>query len=559
MADGGVPLEIQFIDTPGELIIGEKIRFRVLKKGSVGQGQNVEIAQLDFIFQPIMWGQVETTEDPYVGLLRIVELVESPDVYAEPDYAISASLKARSIATILKAVRQSRMATRRVEVELIFLRGYPGAYERYDPLAAEQALDVARAFRLQSDNQQVQVRDGRIYLQCENLSDLYSKVECRLPNSETVSCDFATLIDSGAAWKSTEPTLYPRYEQRQRQQGVVNSSTITHNVRVTEATFRAMTAPTAEGETNNPIIEDPEVPLEIEFLDVVGDLVPGEELRFKVRLEDQYLEIRHLRFEFHPVTWASFEPTADPRVGRLCVLELPRPADVYDRPEFRIDAYLRARGSSSLRPRRYGRLIPGQAEVELVFYRGHTGAFEHFNPLTAVQGLDVNEAFKLSSDRHRVVTRENRIYLQCDRLADLKTKVGVTMPNGEQLTLDLKSRLDSGALWNKEEESIEAQAKPKYKPSHKKPLEGAEERALRDRIKQLRSFITSFRSPHVPDSDTAEKIRQRILARIKQTRDIMRSYKGAAAGDLLREMKATLELIPPYLRITSPEAAGKID
>lgn len=545
-ADMNVPLNIQFIDPPGDLDVGEKLRFRVVKQGAVGQGLNIEIQQLDFLFQPIMWGQVENTDDPFVGLLRVVELIETSDVYAQPDYSISAVLKARG-GTILKPRRQSRMSPRRIEVELIFLHGYPGNYERYDPLTSEQALDPDRAFRLASDTQKIVVRDGRIFLECETLGDLLTRVDCKLPNGELVSCDIGTLIESGAAWQPSEPGLYASYESRQAQQNNAQPSVISRDARIPETDFQSL----LEIPEGSRIIEDPAVPLTIDFVDPPGDLVPGEEIRFKVRLEDQLLEIRHLHFEFHPIVWATFEATGDPRIGLLRVLELPRPIDIYQRTEYRFDVSLKARGSAPVRPRRYTRLIPGQIEVELVFFRGHGSQYELFNPLTAQRRLDIEHAFTLNSDRLRMVARENRVYLQCDRLSDLRTQFDVTLPNGEQLHLDLNSRIESGTLWNENKDVYTQSAAPAPKkiPRMDESKEGIEERSLRDRIRLLKSFIVSFHTRKTqPDAATTEKIRNRISARVKQTRDALRQYQGPAQQEFLRLFQNAIDSIPDYLR-----------
>jgi hypothetical protein len=557
-SDGNVSLQIQFIDPPGDLDVGEKLRFRVIKEGAAGQGLNIEVQQLDFLFNPIMWGQVETTDDPYVGLLRVVELIETNDVYAQPDYAISAVLKARG-ATVLKPKRQSRMSPRRVEVELIFLHGYPGNYEHYDPLTALQKLEPDHAFRLGSETQQIIVRDGRMFLQSESLGDLVTRVDCKLPNGELISCDIGTLIESGAAWQQTEPGLYAQYEQRMAQQTSINPSVLSRSVRVPEPDYQAL----IETPAGARFLEEPTVPLTIDFVDAPGDLVPGEEIRFKVRLEDQLLEMRHLHFEFHPIVWATFESTGDPRIGRLRILDLPRPKDIYERAEYRIEVSLKARGSAPVRPRRYTRLITGQVEVELVFFRGHGVQFELFNPLTAQRKLDIEQGFHLTTDRHRMIEREKRIYLQCDRLADLRTCIDVTLPNGENLQLDLNSRIDSGTLWNEAKEVYTQSSSPAPKriPKLDNSKDGAEERSLRDRLRLLRSFVVSFHSRgKQPDDDTTDKIRNRISARVKQTRDALRQYQGPAQQEFLRLFQLAIEAIPDYLRTqATSDKASAID
>jgi hypothetical protein len=555
---GNVPLSIEFIDPPGDLDVGEKLRFRVVSQGAVGQGHNIEVQQLDFLFNPIMWGQVEATDDPDVGLLRVIELIETSDIYAQPDYSISAVLKARG-ATVLKPKRLSRMAPRRVEIELIFLHGYGGNFERYDPLTGVQPLDPARAFRLDSDTQQVVIRNGRVFLQSESLGDLVTRVDCKLPNGETVSCDIGTLIESGAAWQSSEPGLYAQYEQKLASQHNNLLSTACKAVRIPDEDFHAL----VELPEAARIIQEPPVPLTIDFIDSPGDLAPGEEIRFKVRLDEQLLDMRHLHVEFHPIVWATFEPTGDPRIGCLRVLDLPRPVDIYERPEYRLDISLRAHGSVPLRPRRYTRLITGPVEVELVFFRGHGSQFELFNPLTAQRKLDITHAFRLSTDRHRMIEREGRIYLQCDRILDMKTQIDVTLPNGENLQLDLNSRIESGTLWNENKEvyTQSTTQTPKRAPAMPETPEGAEERLLRDRIRLLKAFILSFHSRKgQPDSPTTEKIRSRIYARVKQTRNALRQYQGPAEQDFLRLFQLAIESIPDYLRMqNTTDKAPSID
>lgn len=574
---GNVPLQIQFIDEPGELVVGEKVRFRVLKQGAIGQGQNIEIDQLDFLFKPIVWGQVEMTEDPYVGLLRIVELIENPDVYATPDYAISAVLKA-SGGTVLKPKRRSRLAPRRIELELLFLYGYPGAFERYDPLKAKRPLDPESAFRIDSENARVRVRDGRIYLVCESLADLFNRVECRLPSGDVASLDLVTLIDSGAAWKPTEPSLYPVYEQRLVQQGPYPRM-------APPVTGDEGPAPVAEPPLGGPyrLSLDPPKPidavdLEVDFLDPPGDLIPGEEIRFRVRLDDTVLDLRHLRFNFQPFVWATAEATADPKVDRLRVQELPRNEDIYRRSDYLFEAHLRARGAcvlsacghpprdseskgDDIRPRharngtrRLVRIIPGQVEVELVFFRGHTGSHELFDPLNQPRPMDPQQAFRLTSDRQRVVVNDGRIYLQCDRLSELKTNIACTLPNGENLNLDLGSRIESGTAWQASEIGAYAESRALARPVLPEPStqDAPEERALRERIRQLRNFVQSFQSRRgKPDPKTTEMIRQRISARIKLTREHLEQYHGDRQQEFLLIFQRAIDSIPDYLRIQS--------
>lgn len=551
----GVDLEIQFIDPPGELVEGERLRFRVLKKGLIGQGQSVEIHQLDFLFSPNPWGRVTATDDPYVGLLTVVELVEDEDVYAQPDYSIQAVLKA-SGATVLRPRRRSKIATRRARLELIFLYGYQGRFERYDPLGAKQPIDPERSFRLESKDQRIVVENGRIFLEADSLSGLYTRIECKLPDDEVVSLDLATLIESRAAWAPSEPTMHPRYEEKLAEQEAAEARPALVDMRVPTG----VAAELAEHEQAEHIRgAESVVPLQFEFIDTPGDLLPDEEIRFQVRLDESFLAIRHLQFHFTPYVWASVDATADPRVGLLRVLDLPRGEDIYERPELGVEASLRAAGGQSVRSRREARLVPGQVEVELVFYRGHSGSYELFNPVTAARPVDPEESFLLSQERARITTRDAKLFLTCDRMADLPGLLDVTLPNGEQLQLDLQTRIETGAIWNKEQDQPTAVSRPMQRPAPVTPgeePEGPELRALRERIRQLKNFINSFQSRRAqPDETTTKRIKDRISARVKQTRDALRSYEGKAQRELLRAFQNALESIPDYLRAKGGEVA----
>jgi hypothetical protein len=80
-----------------------------------------------------------------------------------------------------------------------------------------------------------------------------------------------------------------------------------------------------------------------------------------------------------------------------------------------------------------------------------------------------------------------------------------------------------------------------------------QERALRERIKHLKTFILSFQTRRAqPDADTAAQIRERITSRVKQTKDVLKQYQGAREAEFLHLFQDALDQIPDYLR--SPSA-----
>lgn len=556
MAETSVALDIEFLDPPGDLDTGEEYRFRVIKRGAAAHNQHVEISQLDFVLRPNTWGHVEATDDPYVAVLKVVELVDSRDIYELPDYSIAAMLKAQG-ARVLRPKRQSRMAARRVEVELLFLHGYPGHFERFDPWRGIQPSDPQRSFKLASDKQQIVVRDGKIFLQCESLEDLRTCLECKMPGGEVVSCDLEAQLESGAAWQNSEPYGFPSYEEQRQQQPEFQRTRDSRPVRLDSARLEDLRSHWPDTE----VVEERPFDLEIDYLDPIGDMVPGEEVRFQVRFADQVLDVDRLHIEFQPVLWAALEDTGDPQIGRLRILELPRPADIYERPEYWLNVSLRAFGQSSVSPRRMIRLIPGEVFLELLFYRGHADVFELFNPLTAKRPLNLREGTRVSHERGRFVNREDQLYLHFDRLCDMPSVSEVSLPNGETMRLVLDSQIQNGTL-SRSVQAVQAETQRKPAPRSKPPnaapkpcnfveqdQDDQTDDRVRQRLRQLRVFIVSFQTKKSrPSAEQVAQIRQRISAQVKQTRDRLELYKGPKQQEFWQAFEDCLKLIPEALK-----------
>jgi hypothetical protein len=93
-----VPLEIRFLDPVSSLKVGREVRIEVRRAD--GTGERVPVDQLDFSFAPLVWGEVRAGADPGQGIVRVIALAKTADIYDRPRYGLTATYKARGDAAL---------------------------------------------------------------------------------------------------------------------------------------------------------------------------------------------------------------------------------------------------------------------------------------------------------------------------------------------------------------------------------------------------------------------------------------------------------------------------
>jgi len=88
-----VPLQIKFIDAIRPVKMGRELRFEVVRTDR--PTERVPFDQLDFSFAPVLWGIVGPGAEPGLGVVKVVALAKSRDVYDKPKYEMTATYKAR--------------------------------------------------------------------------------------------------------------------------------------------------------------------------------------------------------------------------------------------------------------------------------------------------------------------------------------------------------------------------------------------------------------------------------------------------------------------------------
>ncbi len=176
-----MPLEIEFLDGPPAMDLGEQARLRVVQQGAAG-AFTVQIDRVGFTFDPIPWGRVTPTADPGIGLLEVVELVDDTELLA-PHYSIRAHLTEQAGQTLASG-RRIRLVPQALEVELAFEVGREGSWRRFAPSDLPTPLDWSRARVGDAATQSLYLRDGRPYLRVSPPSALPAQVEVTFPNGE---------------------------------------------------------------------------------------------------------------------------------------------------------------------------------------------------------------------------------------------------------------------------------------------------------------------------------------------------------------------------------------
>lgn len=201
-------LEIEFLDGRPVMEVGQRTRLRVLQQDAAGRKNPMRLEQVAFTFSPVTWGRVERTNDPAIGLLEVVEVVEPDDLLLAPVYRIEASLTNYSEQTI-QPERRVRLIATAVEVELGFEVGFADKWKRFETQQLKRPIDWSKARTDDPARAEVVVREGRPFLRLRGLGDLPAQVSITFPNGEVAKLRLEGKL---AAWEpghQLAPALFP--------------------------------------------------------------------------------------------------------------------------------------------------------------------------------------------------------------------------------------------------------------------------------------------------------------------------------------------------------------
>ena len=201
-------LEIEFLDGRPVMEVGQRTRLRVLQQDAAGRKNAMRLEQVAFSFSPVTWGRVERTNDPAIGLLEVVEVVEPDDLLLAPVYRIEASLTNYSEQTI-QPERRVRLIATAVEVELGFEVGFGDKWRRFETQQLKRPIDWSRARTDDSARSELVVREGRPYLRLRSLEDLPAQVTISFPNGEAATLRLEGRLGAWEPGHGAAPVLFP--------------------------------------------------------------------------------------------------------------------------------------------------------------------------------------------------------------------------------------------------------------------------------------------------------------------------------------------------------------
>jgi hypothetical protein len=195
-------LEIDFLDGYPEMEMGSTARVRVLTRDAEGNQKTVGLDRVAFHFEPVVWGEVKSADEPGVGILTVVALAESDDPLDEPEYGIEARLAVQGLQRIKKAKR-IRLLPVSLEIELAF---EVGQFKRFELGDLKQPIDWSQARVGDPETQQLFTRDGVAYLRVTPPDALPAEVEITFPNGQVATLaleggvrERGEAVDEGAA------------------------------------------------------------------------------------------------------------------------------------------------------------------------------------------------------------------------------------------------------------------------------------------------------------------------------------------------------------------------
>src|SRR5208282_5747344 len=98
--DQPLALEIELLDPIDDMEVGNVYRFQVLQRAARGEKHQIPIETLDFTFAPIPWGKVVPTDDPGLGTIQVVQVVNQDDVFLATHYSVEAALRPHAMHTL---------------------------------------------------------------------------------------------------------------------------------------------------------------------------------------------------------------------------------------------------------------------------------------------------------------------------------------------------------------------------------------------------------------------------------------------------------------------------
>ncbi len=203
--DQPLPLEIEFLDPIEDIEVGNVYRFQVLQRNARGEKHQLPVETLDYGFAPIPWGKVASTNDPGLGTIQVVQVVNPEDVFLAPHYSVEAIIRPHAIRTLApkKRIRMSAIA---FEIELGFATGLEGKWKSFQPFSLPRPVDLATAKLSDPVNQKIVTRDGKVFLRVEHLEDLPAEIALTFPNGETA----ALKIEGSLRGTSLDPNARTR-------------------------------------------------------------------------------------------------------------------------------------------------------------------------------------------------------------------------------------------------------------------------------------------------------------------------------------------------------------
>jgi hypothetical protein len=179
-------LDIEFLDGHLDMEIGERGRIKVTQGDATGSPHPIGLQKVEFTFEPIAWGKVTPLDEPGVGLLEVVQVVETDDLLLAPTYDIAARLTNDTRRT-LRTERRVRLLATAVEIEIGFEVGQKDKWQRFEQTQLKQPIDWSQAEVSDPSCMSIVIRDERPHLRVTEPKGLPGWVAVTMPNGERVT------------------------------------------------------------------------------------------------------------------------------------------------------------------------------------------------------------------------------------------------------------------------------------------------------------------------------------------------------------------------------------
>ena len=178
-------LDIEFLDGDLDMEVGARGRIKVTQADAHGTPHAIGLGKVKFDFEPIAWGKVTALDEPGVGLLEVIAVVESDDLLLAPTYDLAATLMNDTRRT-LRTERRVRLLATAVEVEIGFEVGQKDKFQRFEPKQLKQPIDWSQAEVSDPEHMSIVIREGRPHLRLTEPAALPGWVAITMPNGERV-------------------------------------------------------------------------------------------------------------------------------------------------------------------------------------------------------------------------------------------------------------------------------------------------------------------------------------------------------------------------------------